>query len=147
MCRLQEVSLGDFLCIPTPNTGQLNSLFRTFGEFRLIVNRIVAWQSTNWLAVNAQFSPNVWYLQKHKVEIYFLIWQNRLSWKLNCVKEFAGYFMWSNSRKLLYLCKGQIFKNICKVCNIFWKYSGDMIEVYEVNTVCSESASIPWIEP
>ena len=50
--------LGDFLCIPTPNTGQLNPLFHTFAEFRLIVNRIVAWQSTDWLAVNAQFSPN-----------------------------------------------------------------------------------------
>ena len=50
--------LGDFLCIPTPNTGQLNSLFHTFAEFRLIVNRIVARQSTDWLATNAQFSPN-----------------------------------------------------------------------------------------
>ena len=35
-------SLGDFLCIPTPNAGQLNPLFHTFAEFRLIVNRIVA---------------------------------------------------------------------------------------------------------
>ena len=46
------------MCIPTPNTGQLNPLFHTFGEFRLIVNRIVARQSTDWLAANAQFSPN-----------------------------------------------------------------------------------------
>ena len=52
------VTLGDFLCIPTLNTGQLNPLFHTFAEFRLIVNRIVAWQSTDWLAANAQFSPN-----------------------------------------------------------------------------------------
>ena len=52
-------SLGDFLCIPTPNTGQLNPLFHTFVEFKLIVNRIVARQSTDWLAANAQFSPNV----------------------------------------------------------------------------------------
>ena len=29
-------SLGDFLCIPTPNTGQMNPLFHTFAEFRLI---------------------------------------------------------------------------------------------------------------
>ena len=51
-------ALGDFLCIPTPNTGQLNPLFHTFAEFRLIVNRIVVWQSTDWLAAIAQFSPN-----------------------------------------------------------------------------------------
>ena len=51
------ISLGDFLCIPTPNTGQLNPLFHTFAEFRLIVNRIVVRQSTDWLAANAQFSP------------------------------------------------------------------------------------------
>ena len=44
--------------IPTSNTGQLNTLFHTFTEFRLIVNRIVARQSTDWLAANAQFSPN-----------------------------------------------------------------------------------------
>ena len=50
-------SLGDFLCIPISNTGQLNALFHTFAEFRLIVNRIVARQSTDWLAGNAQFSP------------------------------------------------------------------------------------------
>ena len=52
------MTLGDFLCIPTPNKGQLNPLFHTFAELRLIVNRIVAWQSTDWLAANAQFSPN-----------------------------------------------------------------------------------------
>ena len=46
------------MCIPTLNTGQLNPLFHTFAEFRLIVNRIVARQSTDWLAANAQFSPN-----------------------------------------------------------------------------------------
>ena len=57
-------SLGDFLCIPTPNTGQLNPLFHTFAEFRLIVNGIMAWQSTDWLAANAQFSPNVSYDNK-----------------------------------------------------------------------------------
>ena len=51
-------SLGDFLCIPTLNTGQLNPLFHTFAEFRLIVNRIVARQSTDWLAANAQFFLN-----------------------------------------------------------------------------------------
>ena len=53
------ILLGDLLCIPAPNTGQLNPLFHTFAEFRLIVNRIVARQSTDWLAANAQFSPNV----------------------------------------------------------------------------------------
>ena len=52
--------LGDFLCIPTLNTGQLNPLFHTFAEFRLIVNRIVARQSTDWLTANAQSSPNAW---------------------------------------------------------------------------------------
>ena len=56
--RCSPYSLGDFLCIPTPNTGQLNPLFHTFAEFRLIVNRIVARQSTDWLAANAQFSPD-----------------------------------------------------------------------------------------
>ena len=30
-----------------------------FAEFRLIVNSIVAQQSTDWLAASAQFSPNV----------------------------------------------------------------------------------------
>ena len=44
--------------IPTSNTGQLNPPFHTFAEFRLIVNRVVAWQSTDWLAANVQFSPN-----------------------------------------------------------------------------------------
>ena len=52
-----ELPLRDFLCIATLNTGQLNPLFHTFAEFRLIVNRIVARQSTNWLAASAQFSP------------------------------------------------------------------------------------------
>ena len=55
---VREESLGDFLCIPTLNTGQSNPLFHTFAEFRLIVDRIVARQSTDWLAANAQFSPN-----------------------------------------------------------------------------------------
>ena len=36
----------------------IESLFHTFAEFRLIVNRIVARQSTDWLAANTQFSPN-----------------------------------------------------------------------------------------
>ena len=58
ICPKKCITLRDFLCIPTPNTGQLNPLFHTFAEFRLIVNRIVAWQSTDWLAANAQFSPN-----------------------------------------------------------------------------------------
>ena len=53
-----KLTLGDFLCIPTPNPGQLNLLFHNFAEFRLIVNKIVARQSTDWLAANAQFSPN-----------------------------------------------------------------------------------------
>ena len=52
--------LGDFLCIQTPNTGQLNPLFHTFAEFRLIVNRMEARQSTDWVAANAQFSPNAY---------------------------------------------------------------------------------------
>ena len=47
------------MCISTLNTGQLNPLFHTFAEFRLIVNRIVARQSTDWLAANVKFSPNV----------------------------------------------------------------------------------------
>ena len=51
-------ALGDFLCIPTLNKGQLNLLFHTLAEFRLIVNRIVAWQSTDWLVAYAQFFPN-----------------------------------------------------------------------------------------
>ena len=34
-------SLGDFLCILTPNSGQLNPLFDYFAEFRLIVKRFV----------------------------------------------------------------------------------------------------------
>ena len=57
------ISLGDFLWIQTPNTGQLNTLFHTFAEFRLIVNKIVAQQSTDWLAANAQFSPNYFNIQ------------------------------------------------------------------------------------
>ena len=46
--------IGDFLCIRTPNTGQLNPLFHTFAEFRPIVNRVVVRQSTDLLAANAQ---------------------------------------------------------------------------------------------
>ena len=49
---------GDFFFIPRPNTGQLNPLFHTFAEFRLIVNKTVARQSTDWLAASAQYSPN-----------------------------------------------------------------------------------------
>ena len=44
--------------IRTPNTGKLNPLFQTFAEGRPIVNRVVARQSTDWLAANALFSPN-----------------------------------------------------------------------------------------
>ena len=55
---ISRTSIRRFLCIPTLKTGQLNPLFHTFAEFRLIVNRIVARQSTDWLAANAQFSPN-----------------------------------------------------------------------------------------
>ena len=44
--------------IQTWNTSQLNPLFHTFAEFRPIVIRAVAWQSTDLLVVNAQFSPN-----------------------------------------------------------------------------------------
>ena len=43
-----KFSLGAFLCIPTPNTGQLNPLFHTFPEvFRPIVNGVVARQFTD----------------------------------------------------------------------------------------------------
>ena len=41
--KLQFQPLGDFLCIPTWNTGQLNPLFHTFAKFRLIVNGAVHW--------------------------------------------------------------------------------------------------------
>ena len=58
MTNYGRTALEDFLCILTPNAGQLSPLFRTFAGFRLIVNRIVAWQSTDWLAADAQFSPN-----------------------------------------------------------------------------------------
>ena len=59
MCeKIGSLALGDFLCISTMNTGQLNPLFHTFAEFRLIVNGIVVQQSTDWLVANAQFSPN-----------------------------------------------------------------------------------------
>ena len=47
------------MCIRTLNTDQLNPLFHTFAEFRSIVNRVVARQSTDWLVANAQISPNV----------------------------------------------------------------------------------------
>ena len=54
--RLKMFSLGDFLCLRTPDTGQLNPLFYTFAEMRPIVNRVVAWQTNDWLAANAKFS-------------------------------------------------------------------------------------------
>ena len=57
-CACVISTLGDCLCIPKPNIGQSNPLFHTFAQFRLIVNRVVAWQATDWLMVNAQFSPN-----------------------------------------------------------------------------------------
>ena len=62
-------ALGDFLCIPTPNTGQLNPVFHTFAEFGLIVNRIVKWQSTDCLVANTQFSPNVTEKRKNLLKI------------------------------------------------------------------------------
>ena len=37
----------------------IESLFHTFAEFRPIVNRVVALQSTDWMVANAQVSPNV----------------------------------------------------------------------------------------
>ena len=65
------IALGNFLCIPTPNTDQLNPLFHIFGEFRPIVNRVVARQSIDWLAANAQFSPLMMcfrlYVQNHLI--------------------------------------------------------------------------------
>ena len=64
-------TLGDFLCILKQNTGQLNQLFHTFAELRLIVNRIVARQSTDWLAANAQFSPNAFLLDMNRVGVEF----------------------------------------------------------------------------
>ena len=57
-CIVLGDSLAALLCIRTPNTGQLNPLFNTFLELRPVVNSVVARQSTNWLATNAQFSPN-----------------------------------------------------------------------------------------
>ena len=45
--------------IHSPNTGQLNPLFHTFAEFRQMVNSVEARQSTDWLATDAQSSPNV----------------------------------------------------------------------------------------
>ena len=56
-----HTTLGDFWCTRKLNTGQWNPLFHTFAEFRPIVNRVVAWQSTDWLADNAQFSPHKCY--------------------------------------------------------------------------------------
>ena len=53
----------------TPNTGQLNPLFQTFAEFRPIVNRVVARQSTDWLAGSAQFSPN----EFGKIIVYVIV--------------------------------------------------------------------------
>ena len=57
--KKSDKSLGDFLCIWIPNTGQLNPLFHTYAEFRPIVNRVVVQQSTDWLAAYVQLSPNV----------------------------------------------------------------------------------------
>ena len=58
----ESTSLGAFLCIRTPNTGQLNPLFHTFAEFRPIWKRVQARQSTDWLVANAHFSPNALYV-------------------------------------------------------------------------------------
>ena len=38
--------------------GPIESLFHTFAEFRLIVNRVIAQQPTYWLTDNTQFSPH-----------------------------------------------------------------------------------------
>ena len=40
-------------------TIQLNPLFHTFAD---LVNRVVAWQTTDWLVPNSQFSPNVYFI-------------------------------------------------------------------------------------
>ena len=51
-------TLGAFLCIGTPNTGQLNPLFHTFAEFRPISGLARYNPIYYWLAASAQFSPN-----------------------------------------------------------------------------------------
>ena len=50
--------LGAFLCIRTPNTGQLNSLFHIFAEFRPISGLPSYNPIYYWIAASAQFSPN-----------------------------------------------------------------------------------------
>ena len=85
------INIRRFSC-PTLNTGQLNPLFHTFAEFRLIVNRIVARQSTDWLVANAQFSPNAesrpeyWhYIKKEQCTILILQHTLFLTWLLSHV--------------------------------------------------------------
>ena len=73
-------ALGAFLCIRTPNTGQLNPLFHTFAEFRPIVNRVVARQSIDWLAGNAHFSPHENYVVIFPVHCTWL--KLTSSWKI-----------------------------------------------------------------
>ena len=51
-------TLRTFLCIRTPNTGQLNSLFHTFAEFRPISGLLCYNPIYYWMAASAQFSPN-----------------------------------------------------------------------------------------
>ena len=58
MSPVRMNTLGDFLCIPTLNIDKLNPLFHTFAEFRLLVNRVLARQSTDWFEANMQFSNN-----------------------------------------------------------------------------------------
>ena len=77
------VSLGSFLCIPTPNTGQLNPLSHTFAEFRLMVNRIVTRQSTDWLAANA---PHVTF------PIIFTAVQGKVMFSVRSVKRGFGFY-------------------------------------------------------
>ena len=54
---LFSIKTGAVLCIWSPNTGKLNALFYTFAEFRPIVNRVAARQSTDLFVANGQFSP------------------------------------------------------------------------------------------
>ena len=49
-------ALGAFFRIRTPNTGQLNSLFHTFAEFRPISGLPRYNPIYYWLAVSAQYS-------------------------------------------------------------------------------------------
>ena len=105
--------LGDFLYIPTLNTGQLNPLFHTFAEFRRIVDEVVVLRSTDWLAVSAQFCPL--YTEGSQNLVTFLHRHGTLPLALLC----QGLYSNETHDLLSRLKRSKIFSTFWKIFNSY----------------------------